>query len=482
MSTGIYYVEDNPLMPNDDALISSVISQVPITGGRVVLSNRTYTISQSIVLRSHIVFCGAGVSSEILCTTDVPIIRIDRGNGSSSSYIEICDMRMRYLSMNTSESFHVEADRPIGLKICNVIFNGAGRVHSGVLTWDASSQNKQKKINAGEDSPAFMTHIEKCIFDCASIWLNDSDSRIINNYIWGNTTVGTNYISAAIRLSNSAINISGNDIVAGNDAGILLASTCSGIRIENNYFDGSWENVCTGWGISIAGAFHVLILGNFFNESYYGGINVLSSYQLTISKNIFSNLNRSCDSSSRYDIKIISGAVLTTGHLIEGNQHFRARNDSQHYAVHVDNNTQATIVNNSLIDWGADGYNSYFKPPFVMQTNKYAVRKDNRVTSRIPQQGGNVIDYYPYQFDEGQVTVSNGSSPQSVAVSFSPDFVAQNILPKVQDIYVSFVGSSSTSAVAFSVWGISTSGFNIAFRPVDNSTTDGIFFWRVSPQ
>lgn len=490
MSYGIYYV-DHYQESTDDLRISAAIQDAISTtqgrqkGGRVVLSDREYTISDSIVLHSNIIFCGAGAATSIKCLVDRPIIQINRDNDDSSN-IEIRDMTLSYGSMNTSNSFHIEADCPFRLKIYNITFLGPGREYSGVLTWNANSTSPNKRedpIHGGPSFPAFMTHIENCLFNCASIWLNDSDSRIINNYIWANSTDNPNLLRYAVRLSNGSINISGNDIVAGYESGIHLAPTCSGVRIENNYFDGSWPGVYTGWCISMFYAYQILILGNTFSQSYRGGINILSSYQITISKNIFSNLNRSGDSASQFDIKIISGQDLTTGHLIEGNQHIRQFSDSQNYAVFTDDNTQATIVNNSLIDWGDNHFNSYIKPPFVMPTNVYAIRKDNRVTSRVVLSEESHCDYYPYQFDEGEAIVLDNSNAQNIPIHFSEAFKAQGLLPKVQDIHVNFIGYSSTSAVVFSIWGINTTGFHIAVRRLNNSsTTDGIFYWRVSLQ
>ena len=104
------------------------------------------------------------------------------------------------------------------------------------------------------------------------------------------------------------------------------------------------------------------------------------------------------------------------------------------------------------------------------------------MTSRLHPSPETTVDFYPYQFDEGYITVQNTSVPQNVQVVFSADFSAQGILPKIQDINVNFVGSSSTSAVVFSVYEVSVNGFKIAFRPVGNSTTDGVFYWRVSLQ
>ena len=510
MANGIYYV-DECSGNNDDAKIAAAISaahnnpNAPGGGGKVVLSNRTYTITHSIVLYSNIIFTGAGPSSVIHCTADVPIIQIDR---SSSSYIQISDMLLRYSTdMNTTMHFHVEADRPLNLKITGVTFVGEGRSFSGVLTWDAVSGSKEQPIliNPNHSDEAFMTHIENCLFSGASIWLNDSDSRIINNYIWANEASNNN-LDYAIRLSNGSVNISGNDIVAGNDAGIYLAETCAGIRIENNYFDGSWDGqeenneekvagcVYTGWGIKVLGAHRVLILGNEFARSWLGGITVDSASQVTISNNMFIDLNRNDGLGPNYDIRMVANGPLSTGHIIEGNQHVRSLENAQSYAVSIEGNVLASIVNNSLLDWRENGAEAYFKPPFVMTTNKYAIRKDNRVTSRLHPSANETLDFYPYQFDEGNVTVQNSYVPQNVQIVFSADFSAQGILPKIQDINVNFVGFSSTSAVVFSIYDITVSGFKIAYRPVClkqlvnnepvcyNSTTDGIFFWRVSLQ
>jgi hypothetical protein len=419
-------------------------------------------------------FCGLGEASSVVCSTDVPIIQINRGNDDSSN-IEITDMTLSYSSMSSTNSFHIEADRPIQLKIYKVTFNGAGRNYSGVLTWDASSGSRTQKINASSSYAAFMTHIESCLFNSASIWLNDSDSRIINNYIWANST-STNNIDYAIRLSNGSVNVSGNDIVPGNHSGIYLASTCSLVRIENNFFDGSWDNVYTGWGIFIGGATECLIVGNTFNNIYKGGIYASSGYSMNICHNVFCDMNRSAQSSNRYDVRLNgASSQLSTGHLVCGNNHRRQNNSTKNYAVYINSYAQATVVNNSLFDWNTPN-GAYTKPPFYVPNDKYSIQKDNKVNVYVNQVGT-----YPYQFDEGSVTVQHSSSAQSASVSFSPDFVAQNITPKIQDIHINFVGWASNSAVVFSVWDLTSSGFKISYRPINaSSSSSGTFYWRVS--
>lgn len=146
MSYGTYYVDD--YSGTDYAKITAAINAANTAGGgKVALSNRTYVISQSIVLHKKIVFCGVGISSEIVCSADVPIIRIDRGN-NDSSYIEICNMTLSYTSMNNTNSFHIEADRPLYLKIRGVSFVGEGRNYAGVLTWNASSGSRTQAISS----------------------------------------------------------------------------------------------------------------------------------------------------------------------------------------------------------------------------------------------------------------------------------------------------------------------------------------------
>ena len=471
MANGIYYVDD--YSGTDYAKITAAVSAAHAAGGgKVALSNTTYYISQSIILHSNIVFCGVGRSSHIVCSADVPMIQINRGNNDDSFYIEIRNMTLSYSTMSTTDSFHIEADRPFGMKICDVIFEGIGRNYSGVLTWD-SSQDRVTPIAGNANLSAFVTHIENCLFNGGSIWLNDSDSRIINNYIWANSNV--NNLDYAIRLSNSAVNVSGNDIVPGKHSGVYLASTCSGNRIENNYFDGSWDGVNTGWGVYISGATQCLILGNSFENIYKGGIYSSLAHQLNISHNQFIELNRSGSSSTCYDVRINgSSTQLSTGHIVEGNVHKRMRSGTKSYAVHIGSYAQASVINNSLIDWGDNS--SYRKPPFVIVNHgKYSLRKDNRVTD--------TSGTYPFQFDEGSITVQHNSGTQSVYVSFASDFAAQNITPKIQDVHVNFVGSVSNSAVVYSIWNLTNTGFYISVRPVDsNSSSSGTFSWRVSLQ
>ena len=188
---------------------------------------------------------------------------------------------------------------------------------------------------------------------------------------------------------------------------------------------------------------------------------------------------------SNFDIKIVgSESQLSTGHVVMGNQHFRMTSPAQNSAVLVDQYAQASVVDNSLIDWRMSQTGAYARPPFFVNTGKNSIRKDNKVSyMEFDGEGSVSASSYPYQFDEGEVPVSHGSGSQSVYVAFASDFTSQNIIPKVQDIHINFVGGSSNSAIVYSIWGLSNLGFNITFKPVDGSSrSNGVFCWRVSLQ
>lgn len=191
MRNGIFFVDD--YSGSDHVKITAAIEAAHVAnGGKVILSNRKYSISQSIVLHSNINFCGEGDNSIVECSVDVPIIRIDR-NYEDSLNIEISDMVLNYSEMTTTTSFHIEADRPYRLRLYRVTFGTppVGRECAGLLTWNALSGNRTLPINSVVEggSPSFMTHVENCIFNGSSIWLNDANSKIVNNYIWANFIV-----------------------------------------------------------------------------------------------------------------------------------------------------------------------------------------------------------------------------------------------------------------------------------------------------
>jgi len=471
MANGIYEVPTN-ILDDRQAIQTAINNAQNANGGIVLLANKQYNISQSIQLSSNIILQGLGASSQIRGIADVPIIQVTTG----TAYAEIKNLKLVYdNSIQTSNHFHIEADRTLFLKIKNVIIEGPGRSNSGILTWDASTSNKTIPISGSSTEAHFMTHIENCLLNEASIWLNDSDSRILNNYIWANST-STNLLPYAIRLSNGSVNISGNDIVPGNDAGIYLASTCSLIRIENNYFDGSWNTVHTGWGIELNAARQCIIVGNTFANMYYGGIKADNSHQNTVLGNIFNNLNRSRRASSRYDVSLTSTNSESLGLLYMGNQHFRDLSGEKSIALYANSGVDLLMIGNSVIDW-SESSGGYCQPAIrIYRDDNQSYLMANRVTnSRI---NGN--SKYPLLTDYGQTTVGAFTEVVNTRIDFSEAFQAQQLIPKVQDININFVGAQANSRITFSIYNLSASGFNISFARVDSScSTAGVFFWRV---
>ena len=164
--------------------------------------------------------------------------------------------------------------------------------------------------------PTFLSKIENCRFNRITLSVYSTDSYFINNEFWGNER------NAALILgqcSNSLI--SGNEFVSGITYGSIVFSIFKqeGVRILNNYFDGSYEAIPNSNIIQAASPYQIsdcliennifwhvkataiaisgnntIISGNSFNECDYEDkgvpdiyIDGNNSYSIIISNNCF---------------------------------------------------------------------------------------------------------------------------------------------------------------------------------------------------
>ena len=260
------------------------------------------------------------------------------GCGGDTEFIANSDFTMFYIRANwvkfkdaeftktvTSQTFHIYSADNIQFKLLDCELSApVGSKHAGLAVGTAAHFSKTGLASGMQDSThaaQFMTHVERCLFKQGQVWLTHSDSRIKDNFIWAGE-VACNF-DFAVRLSNTSnIKVSGNDIVpsSGYGGGIALYKMDM-VRIENNFFDGSYDGVYTKTGVAdigIAPCGYIRITDNVFWEIAEQAINLQLSSRITISDNTFLNCNKA--NAGFADIRL--GSLLTnTSANISGNVH-----------------------------------------------------------------------------------------------------------------------------------------------------------------
>ena len=171
--------------------------------------------------------------------------------------------------------------------------------------------------NTGFTGNNFLTKIKNSRFSQAKIKINSTDSYIINNEIWGNN------LDCALEIVNiSNTNISQNEFIGGKVYGaIYITSSNEGLKIVNNYFDGSYNDIDTKYGIYGNELLkHSTISNNVFWRQKSGAIYLKGSELNVINGNTFEENDYYNTGAS--DIEIV-GTQPSFNNVITSNTFFR---------------------------------------------------------------------------------------------------------------------------------------------------------------
>lgn len=306
----------------------------------VFVPSGNYLINGTIILKNEIKLIGENkYNSKIIQginNIDSPLITTDITNNSQLQNISIDNIsiissgeRRNYtiLIYNTN-SFNFINSRLI--KQDNTLSNFHG-------LYVTKTQNFEGTI--------FITKISNSRFSKSFIKLNSTDGYIVNNEIWGDEC------ECAIWLENASNNlIDGNQIVGGNIYGnIYIENTNDGLRITNNYFDGSYNDLNTQYGIYVNHLlYHSVISNNTFWKLKNGGIKCENINNTLITNNVFEETDYYNNGSPEIEI---SNGNNTFSNIISNNSFYRNKCLNEEKTSLIDrpiNTVPIMIVNSSV--------------------------------------------------------------------------------------------------------------------------------------
>lgn len=261
-----------------------------------------YTLDESIILKSNVELYG-DKGTIITTNKDIPIITTSK---IKNDFVDTCYVHDLHLIKNVSgESYHLDLCN-VNMSKCERIRCEMGDVFSqetngGLIVWSNSDY-------IGEGG-AYSLMMDKLDFRSCSIVLNITDCYLTNSNIWAKNRKYCLYIKSSSQqiLNNQFVGSSwGGGIYVKNDNDYHVEI----LKINNNYFDGSYENIDSGDGIFAQKLRNCIITNNTFWRQSNTGITISNS---SISNIISNNTFEDCGKKNIYSTHGIIYDVVFSG-------------------------------------------------------------------------------------------------------------------------------------------------------------------------
>ncbi|MEH7336623.1 right-handed parallel beta-helix repeat-containing protein [Neobacillus drentensis] len=254
----------------------------------VIFDSKEYYISAPLKVYSHIKLLGQNkTKTKIISKGDIPAIASEGyfspGVGSNNIEIENIGIYPREVTIKTK--YDIELVNTYNSSVKNCYINDLAMSKSDV---GGIRFSKDSKYNGNH----FVNSVRECQLQNASVVMESTDSYIQSNEIWADTR------SFGIHIIKSSQFITNNQIVGSNvNGGLWIEDTKDSydvelIRITDNFFDGSYDNVDSGVGLYAKNLRLSNITGNNFWRLMDEGIKLTNSHSITIMANVFSDNNR----------------------------------------------------------------------------------------------------------------------------------------------------------------------------------------------
>ncbi len=381
------YVADGT---DDQVEIQQAIDSLGTTGGTVILSNGTFNLSSSIVVKQNIILQGQGAQTVLQASSDLSgqFIRVNGPDSRISSLI-IDDGRTAGQGPQTN-GIHIWSGNEI--RLANVIIESVHirRLQSGINGSDAISTNYTQNIG-------FQNNNIENVSGSGLIFYKTDNSVMTGNLInnLGKDGIILSESNGSKAINNSVSNVKYSGIVFGesNDAsasGNLVSmtgnhgiiSTLGGNRntFTNNTVKQTGANGTGGFshGIAIDGnegktpSSGHKIVNNYIENSYDAGIEVADSVDnVLISGNTVNGAGLGPHPNNTYGIYF--GGGFTPCHLatISGNKVTRAKENGIEFGSQPghDLTTNVVVEGNETYNNGSNGIFANYAKNFTIKNN-----------------------------------------------------------------------------------------------------------------
>lgn len=347
-----------------------------IESGTVVLDSGVWAWTTPVTIKQNVKIRGHERATAIVVNQDIQLFKTDDTIDAPSPGIEFVGLLI--LDGCTSRTkYHFEL-----ANTQNILFSRIWMNVGQMTQNDVAGIRLYKATTLTEFGGTFLARIEKCVFSGASIDLNISDSWITECAVWAPTR------AFAIHLGSSSCNVHNNQIVGSSlKAGVWISDTTNnfsveGIRIFDNYFDGSYASVDSGRGVLIenGGIRNSQICNNWFWNQMDEGIWISANTRgLLINGNVFQDCGRRAVTTTGApgsdDIKIEQSANFREGSI--SNNHFSRyayTYPAARYAVNFNFTDALTADRNVLIESNIIASPDKYLQPALRVPNRFSYK------------------------------------------------------------------------------------------------------------
>lgn len=286
---------------------------------RIELDDKTRYINSTLLISKPTEIVGSGRAKVGLVWSggDFPIIAqanyaTPSANGVHN--IRLTNLRITDLATERKNNWSIDLTNGNSCGLANCHLDGK---ESGGDPSDLYGVALGTKKGSGNLNSSFVVFLRDTRLAAAKACINTTDWYVDQCELWGNNR------DHALMIGGGGTVSTGTQIVPGSVSGIFLFNDqgfdLDTLKLIGVYFDGSYVNVNTGWGIlsdTNIGLVGSEIIGCNFWHINKGGINIVRAWNTTIMSNF-----RDCDSDDTGEDDIV--ITDTTGCYIY-NRHFRS--------------------------------------------------------------------------------------------------------------------------------------------------------------
>ena len=409
-------------------------------GGVLLVPKGYYRIDKTLIVYPYTTIKGVGYKTNIRTYLNIPIFTTPSDIAKTYQSINIENLTLEQ-NGDTYTNYHIDFNNTVYCNLNNVTI---------INTTTKDSDFGGASFTSSDGVKAFMTVINKCWFRNSSIRLYQTDSKIINSYVWAEKR------PFSINIGASNCTVINTDVVPSqNNGGIFIynnkGNPIYGTKIESCFIDGSYNSVNTSMGIVLVNSYGSLINNCYIWNCKKNGIYLEDSSQNQISNCFLFDNNREDNSHSEI---LINSKINPSNKNFFNNISFRTTKNyiNKGYCIEEKNDGQTTS-GNFISNCNIEGN---FKTPQIKR-NSYLTPIENCFGMGF------------YSVKNGGVVLNQGT--EKVTVTHNLPYA-----PKNEDIEV-HPGSSTGLVTCWWINNINATTFDIVVNnpPSGNNIQ---FYWK----
>ena len=402
----VVYVNDTMTMAQIQTKADSLIN-----GGILnFVYSANYNITQTIVIKPNTTV--EGNNSKITVTTDIEVFKTLGEINVGYSKIHIKNFEIWDSGLIARTKYHINLINPILCSVKNV------KIYGLTLTQNDVAGIYLSRYGANVSS--FVNEILGCLLNQASIKTESTDSWITKNTIWAYSR------GFGIHVVKPSQFINENQIVGSSINGaIYLKDTFDNfnlelIKITNNFFDGSYSTIDSGYGITGDKITQSIISNNDFWQQMDEGIKLTSSNTTKIIGNTFKDCNRR--DLSRNDITFLNCEYMN---IAENSFTRTVLHTNKGNAVNSTGGSYNIYLGNHVF------FSSYYlSPQIIMENDTKILLNVGGGADNLKTSSKTTLNYWLDSVVANLLSTtlnSNGSSMKSYIIGYSSKVLAINL-------------------------------------------------------